>query len=328
MPIPTTLADLSTVESVNSPAGSDNVGGNIDNYFRAHATILKRQFAQGADLASATTLAVPADGTCFNVTGTTTIAQIADQWKGKIVVLRFTDVVTLTHSASLVMPYAESVTTAADDVAIFVNIDTNIWQCLDYPNYSYRKTMAAADNAQATANGAVKEDGSTTMTGALAVTDGTNTASYPASGVPYGPSWGASGAKTYIDTALATKQAALGYVPVQQGGGPGQGGSTINIGYGASNEGVRVAVSGFDQGVILFEDNLASKLASMAVDAIGAYGFFQNNTGVTLGAGNGTSGSGITWSSASHSSSSNPAGNWMCCGYAPNGDKTLFRRVS
>lgn len=120
-----------------------------------------------------------------------------------------------------------------------------------------------------------------------------------------------------------------GFTPAQQGGGPNQNAATIiQIGYDTTASGVRVATNGFDQGLILFEGNLGTRLAAMAVDAIGAYGLFQNNSGTTMNVGTGTAGSSISWASASGSPGSVPAGNWICCGYATNGQVTLFRRVT
>lgn len=45
MPVPHSLDDLSPVESINFPQGGDQVGGAIDDYFRAHAAIMKRDLA-------------------------------------------------------------------------------------------------------------------------------------------------------------------------------------------------------------------------------------------------------------------------------------------
>jgi hypothetical protein len=40
MPVPTSLGDLSTTASSNSPAGSESAKGTIDDYFRAHAKFI------------------------------------------------------------------------------------------------------------------------------------------------------------------------------------------------------------------------------------------------------------------------------------------------
>lgn len=62
------------------------------------------------------------------------------------------------------------------------------------------------------------------------------------------------------------------------------------------------------------------------VGAVGTYAFCQNNTGTTLAPGQGTGGSGISYASATTSPGQAPPGNWICMGYCPNGDKSMFFR--
>lgn len=57
MPVPTTVADLDPVAANNYPIGSENVGPNLDNYLRAHASII-RQVSDG--IAPAIAATVPA----------------------------------------------------------------------------------------------------------------------------------------------------------------------------------------------------------------------------------------------------------------------------
>lgn len=52
--------------------------------------------------------------------------------------------------------------------------------------------------------------------------------------------------------ALAGKQATLGFTPVQQGTGIGQGSNTVKIGWGSSGSGLKVTVDTTDQGYIPF----------------------------------------------------------------------------
>lgn len=73
MTVPTSIDDLQAQESLNYPKGTDNVGGTIDDYFRAHASIIKLNFGTGGTVSSAATLAITADGKYFEVTGTATI---------------------------------------------------------------------------------------------------------------------------------------------------------------------------------------------------------------------------------------------------------------
>lgn len=97
------------------------------------------QGAHGADLASATTLGLNnATGDLVDVTGTTTITAItlAD---GQHRTVRFTGILTLTHGASLVLPRAANIVTAAGDYAIFRGYASSVVRCVGY----FRATAAA-----------------------------------------------------------------------------------------------------------------------------------------------------------------------------------------
>ena len=92
--------------------------------------------SKGADVASATELLVLTDGNSFDVTGTTTIATIeetADAFSiGSVIVLHFDGAVTLTHSASLVLPGAVDITTVAGDVATFHKFAAGDWELTSF----------------------------------------------------------------------------------------------------------------------------------------------------------------------------------------------------
>lgn len=136
MAIPTSITDLNTSEAMNSPAGSDNVGGTLDNFLRIHAAIIKRQFSKGADINSASTTVIPPDCSFANVVKVaSTINGFSDNFNGRIVYLKFEAGITLAHSSALVMPYAQNVVTEADDVACFVNESAGVWRCVGYPRY-------------------------------------------------------------------------------------------------------------------------------------------------------------------------------------------------
>ncbi|MGR1583359.1 hypothetical protein ACSSNL_18090 [Thalassobius sp. S69A] len=78
---------------------------------------------------------------------------------------------------------------------------------------------------------------------------------------------------------------------------------------------------------------IGDAMAGMAVDAIGAYGFFRYN-GAALAVGATVAGSTLEWASltegATNVSGTNPSGTWMSCGH--HSDSThrlsLFRRIS
>lgn len=88
--------------------------------------------ARGADIASAGTINLTtATGDIVDVTGTTSITAItlADGMERKA---RFTGVLTLTNGASLVLPGAANITTAAGDVATFRGYAAGVVRCTGY----------------------------------------------------------------------------------------------------------------------------------------------------------------------------------------------------
>lgn len=88
------------------------------------------QMIKGPDIASAATISIPIEGSIFDVTGTTTITSFDDVFPGRCVLLRFDDSLQITHSSSLQMPGGVSVTTQTNDVGVFVNSESGVWQCI------------------------------------------------------------------------------------------------------------------------------------------------------------------------------------------------------
>lgn len=135
MPVPSSIVDLSTTFSSNSPAGTDLIGNTLDEYLRALGGIIKQNASVGADLASASTITPPASGYYFNVTGTTTITTIAstNSWNGRLIFLEFAGILTLTQNAStLILPGGTSILTAAGDVGAFIQESSGVWRCVNY----------------------------------------------------------------------------------------------------------------------------------------------------------------------------------------------------
>lgn len=62
MPVPSLITDLSTTAASNSPAGTDIIGGTLDDYLRSIQAIIKKQFVKGTDITASTALAVPTEG--------------------------------------------------------------------------------------------------------------------------------------------------------------------------------------------------------------------------------------------------------------------------
>lgn len=117
--------DEGPIDSVGNTAGvSDVVAGTSTSLF-ATPDAVAGLWERGADIASATTLTVPAGGGgYFEVTGTTTIAGINSQRSGLEIELRFTGSLTLTNSASFLLFGGADVAVVAGDIARFRNVST------------------------------------------------------------------------------------------------------------------------------------------------------------------------------------------------------------
>lgn len=88
--------------------------------------------AKGADIASAATINLTtATGNLVDVTGTTTITAITLA-EGAQRTVRFTGALTLTNGASLVLPGAANIPTAAGDFAVFRGYASGVVRCVFY----------------------------------------------------------------------------------------------------------------------------------------------------------------------------------------------------
>ena len=111
---------------------SPQLGGDLD------CNGAQIQWSQGADVASATALAVLTDGNYFDVTGTTTITSInTTGGVGTLIKLHFDGALTLTHDATdLILPGGANITTAAGDEAEFIEYATGDYRCTNYSRTS------------------------------------------------------------------------------------------------------------------------------------------------------------------------------------------------
>lgn len=133
MPVPTSIADLSTTLASNSPAGNDAVGTSLDEYLRAVQGILKQQLSVGTNIASASTITVPNDGSVFTITGTTSISTINASWPGRIVhFLVATGTFFFNHSTNLVCPGAVNLYTRANDIITMINTASGTWKVINW----------------------------------------------------------------------------------------------------------------------------------------------------------------------------------------------------
>lgn len=90
------------------------------------------EFTAGASIASAATVNLEsATGNSIDITGTTTITAITLS-EGHSRWVRFTGALTLTNGASLVLPGAANITTAAGDTAMFTGYASGVVRCQYY----------------------------------------------------------------------------------------------------------------------------------------------------------------------------------------------------
>ena len=143
MAVPSAITDLTVDESTNFPPDTETVTATTrpSDYLRAHASILRRPWAKGADVASATAanLGSNTDGDYFHITGTTGIAAsnfgTVDAGIERTIV--FDGALLLTHNGtSFILPGAANITTAAGDVAVFRSEGSGNWRCVSYEKAS------------------------------------------------------------------------------------------------------------------------------------------------------------------------------------------------
>jgi len=114
--------DGQTTMTGNLPMGGFKLTGLGAGSATGQSVRWEQLFAQGteADIASATTTTLGTQNTNFlRVTGTTTITSFGTTYNGPRF-LRFEGALTLTHSATLILPTGANITTAAGDLAIAI----------------------------------------------------------------------------------------------------------------------------------------------------------------------------------------------------------------
>jgi hypothetical protein len=123
-------ADITGQGSIGLPVVIAEGGTNAITAAGARTNL---DFTKGADIVSATALALGTDGNYFDITGTTTITSIGTWNVGDIVRLHFDGVLTLTHHATnLVLPGGQDIKTAAGDEFTFIEYAAGTWRCLNY----------------------------------------------------------------------------------------------------------------------------------------------------------------------------------------------------
>ncbi len=134
MAVPSVITDLSATAASNSPAGGDAVFPDLDNYLRAHASLIRYGDSKAANISSAATTDIgAAAGRVVDVTGTATITSLGTVSEGVWKIVRFTGACTLTHNAtSLILPGGANITAAAGDCAIAVSLGSGNWVVTHY----------------------------------------------------------------------------------------------------------------------------------------------------------------------------------------------------
>lgn len=221
--------------------GNLNFGNNKGTALAAATTtgdaLRLENLIAGADIASASTVTIPLEGNYFKITGTTTITGFASTRAGRTVWVTFSEILTLTSSASFSLPDSANITTAAGDTALFVFDGTN-WICQLYiPLVLTPVKLKANMNASGSApmyacrawvrfngtTGAIAASGnvsSVTRNGVGDYTIAFTTAMPDANYAITGTSDGSSGVFTSVNMYQATPPSAS-QVRVQVGYGPG-----------------------------------------------------------------------------------------------------------
>lgn len=121
MPVPNVMADLATLAASNSPAGTEIIGNNADNYLRSHAAIIRSMYAVSSSTISSasTTDLASSDGERVTVTGTTTITSFGTAYAGCLREVLFSGNLTIVHSSNIFLPAATNIVTGVNDVFTF-----------------------------------------------------------------------------------------------------------------------------------------------------------------------------------------------------------------
>jgi hypothetical protein len=121
-------------------------------------TSLDNLSVHGADIASASTINLETStGDLVDVTGTTTITAITLN-DGHERTVRFTGALTLTNGASLVLPGAANITTAAGDFAIFRGYAAGVVRCVGYQRAASVALLASNNLSDASAKYTAKDN--------------------------------------------------------------------------------------------------------------------------------------------------------------------------
>jgi hypothetical protein len=125
-------------------------------------------------------------------------------------------------------------------------------------------------------------------------------------------------------------QPALGFTPVEQGGGAGVGTNKVRIGWGTGG-GLRLQVDVSDLGQIALHSEFGQLTAAQGTGAVGTYALLRNDAVATnINPGDTIAGSSLAYATASGDSpNARPTGTWRCMGFAgPNSNAALTARTT
>lgn len=130
MPVPNSMADLSTLASSNFPTGTESIGNNLDNYIRSHAAIIRSTNAiSSATIASAsTTDLASADGEQVTVTGSTTINSFGSGFPGCYREVYFQGAPLILQSSNILTPSGVNLNVTAGSVLGIRCISSGVWR--------------------------------------------------------------------------------------------------------------------------------------------------------------------------------------------------------
>jgi len=141
------MAGSSDTLGARKPAGTDQV--NVTTDISDNIDIVDNQFKKGADVASTSSITVPAYGR-FDITGTTTITAFSAVNAGIMKIVQFDGALTLTyHATSFILPGDANIATAAGDTACFMSLASGNWLCLWYQRGTAVPLALGADSVDA-----------------------------------------------------------------------------------------------------------------------------------------------------------------------------------
>lgn len=166
-----TAEDLASAISASISAdGQTPIAGNLrmGNYILTglgppsapgHA-LRREQIMKGANIASATSILIPVEGSLFVITGTTTITTIADAFPGRSVFLIFSEELTIRSSVNLLLPNGRDIETVAGMIIEMLQTAPGVWEMVSSGGDGaeigdFKDTLRTLDEKWLRRNGAI-----------------------------------------------------------------------------------------------------------------------------------------------------------------------------